>query len=229
VRILQTAVACSVLISLCGLAYAEDYLPLLSSGTGREIARSYRSDGKQPARELGDADKRACLLDPNEVPNSVGDRISALMKTDREAAEIEAIKAIVPCMKKKGWRTELASVAKRIDPSLFPTIDAALASATASLPRELDRTSDLTAIKRVNEEIIYTIKTRSDFQSDADTLRRLYDSNPVAARASALNAMKKTLCLPQPNRFLTTGFTMVYETFDARGLLSTQKLVAADC
>jgi hypothetical protein len=151
------------------------------------------------------------------------------MKTDREAAEIEAIKAIIPCMKKKGWRTELASVAKRIDPSLFPTIDAALASATASLPRELDRTSDLTVIKRVNEEIIYTIKTRADFQSGADVLRRLYDSNPVAARASALNAMKKIFCLPQPSRFLTTGFTMVYETFDTRGLLSTQKLVASDC
>src|SRR5665811_360940 len=104
------------------------------------------------------------------------------MKTDREAAYIEAIKAIVPCMKKKGWRTELATVAKRIDPSLFPPFAAALARAPPPLPRELDRTSDLTAIKRVNEEIIYTIKTRADFQSDADMLRRLYDSNPVAAR-----------------------------------------------
>jgi hypothetical protein len=89
--------------------------------------------------------------------------------------------------------------------------------------------SELTAIKRVNEEIIYTIKIRPAFQSDADLLRRLYDSNPVAAKLSALNAMKKRLCLPQPNRFLTTGFTMVYQTFDTRGLLSTQKLVAADC
>jgi hypothetical protein len=119
--------------------------------------------------------------------------------------------------------------AKRIDPSLFPTIDAALASATASLPHELDKMSDLTAIKRVNEEIIYTIKVRSAFQSDADMLRRLYESDPVAAKTSALNSMKKRLCLPQPNRFLTTGFTMVYQTFDARGLLSTQKLVAGDC
>jgi hypothetical protein len=119
--------------------------------------------------------------------------------------------------------------AKRIDASLFPTIDAALASATASFPRELDRTSDLTSIKRVNEEVIYTIKVRADFQSDADMLRRLYDSNPIAAKTSALNEMRKRLCLPQPNRFLSTGFAMVYETFDTRGLLSTQKLVASDC
>jgi hypothetical protein len=225
--LLQVTVACGVSISLCERACAEDYLPLLSSVTGREIARSYRSDGKPPAKELGDADKRACFLDENEVPNRVGDKISALMKTDREAAGIEAIKAIIPCMKKKGWRTEL--VAKGIDPSLFPVIDAALSSATSSLPRELDIMSDLTAIKRVNEEIVYTIKVKADFQSDADMLRRLYDSNPVEAKTSAMNIMKKTLCMPQPNRFLTTGFTVVYETFDARGLLSTQKLVAANC
>ncbi len=31
-------------------------------------------------------------------------------------------------------------------------------------------------------------------RSDADTLRLLYDSNPVAAKTSGLNAMKKRLC-----------------------------------
>jgi hypothetical protein len=126
-----------------------------------------------------------------------------------------------------GWAC--AADAKRIDPSLFPTIDAALAIATSSFPHALDKMSDLTAVKRVNEEIIYTIKVRPSFQSDADMLRRLYDSKPAEAKTSAMNIMKKTLCIPQPNRFLTTGFTVVYETFDTRGLLSTQKLVAADC
>ena len=62
-----------------------------------------------------------------------------------------------------------------------------------------------------------------------DTFERLYVSDPIAAKTSALNEMRKRLCLPQPNRFLTTGFTIVYETFDIRGLLSTQKLVASDC
>lgn len=224
---LQLKVACGVLIGLCGMACAEDYLPVLSSATGKEIARSYRSDGKPPTKELGDADRRACFLDENEVPNKVGDKISALMKTDRQAAELEAIKATTSCMKKKGWRTEV--VDKVIDPSLFPVIDAALASYTSSLPRQSDEMSDLTMVKRVNEEIIYTIKVRPSFQSDADMLRRLYDSKPVEAKTRAMNTMKKTLCMPQPNRFLIVGFTVVYETFDARGLLSTQKLVAADC
>ena len=90
-------------LAASGPIFGEDYLPLLSTTTGREIGRSYRTDGTPPTKARGDADKRACLLDPHEVPSSVVERIKSL--TDREAMEIEVAKAISRCMAKKGWRT----------------------------------------------------------------------------------------------------------------------------
>ena len=87
-----------------GVATGADYLPLMSTLTGREIARAFRTDETPPTKARADADKRACLLDRVEVPNATASRLSALAKTDREAAEIEITRAIVQCMAKKGWR-----------------------------------------------------------------------------------------------------------------------------
>jgi hypothetical protein len=86
------------------IAFADEYLPLMSKATGREIGKTYPSDGTPLTRARADSDKNTCLLDPHEVPNAVAARLSTLAQTDREAAEIEAAKAITACMAKKGWR-----------------------------------------------------------------------------------------------------------------------------
>jgi hypothetical protein len=79
-------------------AIADDYLPVISTVTGREIGRVYRTDGASPTKTRAETDKRACLLDPQEVPNTVSDRLSALARNNREAAEIEIAKVVIPCM-----------------------------------------------------------------------------------------------------------------------------------
>jgi hypothetical protein len=86
---------------------ADDYLPLLSNATGKEIAKAFRPDGQPPAKDKAASDKRACLLDSREIPANVVDRLTTLSRTNREAAEIEVTKAVIPCMRKKGWRIEL--------------------------------------------------------------------------------------------------------------------------
>jgi len=93
----------------------------------------------------------------------------------------------------------------------------------------VDEMSVLTAITRINDDIIYTIRFRPDFQSDADSLRRLYESDPAGTKAVALKLMKNKLCFPQPNKFLGAGFAVVYETFDKRGQLASLRLRASDC
>ena len=94
-------------ICITGQAIAEDYLPLLSNATGKQIGKAFRTDGQRPTKDTAASDKRACLLDSREIPTSVVDKITALSKANREAAEIEATKAVIPCMRKRGWRIEL--------------------------------------------------------------------------------------------------------------------------
>jgi len=106
-NVVSVATLLSLLIG--GTALAEDYLPLISPETGQEYGRAYRTDGTPPTKARADADKKACFLDPREISGDVVDRITKLAKTDRTAATIASVKAVIPCMSKKGWRTVIAS------------------------------------------------------------------------------------------------------------------------
>lgn len=212
------------------MALAEDYLPLTSTLTGREIAQAYRTDGTPPTKARGDNDKKACFLDPREVPKVVLDRLSALARTDREAADIELLKVIIPCMAKKGWRTVVAGApVPGIERSTFAAVDVALDKISSSLPQQMDEHSELVSVKRDKTDIIYTVKMRPKSQSIADEMRRFAISDPRGAEVITKSLMKQALCEPQPNLYLKTGFIVVWETFDARGLLWRGRLAAADC
>ena len=211
-------------------AIADDYLPLISTVTGREIGRVYRTDGAPPTKTRAETDKRACLLDPQEVPNTVSDRLSALARNNREAAEIEIAKAVIPCMAKKGWRTVLIDAAAQgIERSTIATVDIALDKISSSLPRQMDEYSDLVGVKRNKTNIIHTIRFRPQAQATADELRRFATTDPHAAEVMNKSLMKQSLCEPQPNLYLKSGFAVVWETFDGRGLLWRSRLTAADC
>lgn len=217
-------------ILMTSVAFADDYLPLTSNVTGREIGMAYRTDGMPPTKARAESDTKACMHDPREVPNPVADRISALARTDREAAEIELAKAVTPCMAKKGWRTVInSSAAPSIERSTIATVDVALNKISSSLPREMDEHSDLVGVKRDKTDVIYTIKIRPKSQSSADKLRKLFTTDPRAAEVINKSLMKQSLCEPQPNMYLKEGFAVIWETFDGRGLLWRSRLTANDC
>jgi hypothetical protein len=217
-------------ILVIGVALADDYVPLTSNVSGREFGRAYRTDGMPPTKARAESDTKACLHDPREVPDPVADRISALGRTDREAAEIEIAKAVTPCMAKKGWRTLINDLAApSIERSTIAVVDVALDKISSSLPREMDEYSDLVGVKREKTDIIYTIKVRPKSQSSADKLRGLAAADPRAAEVMNKSLMKQSLCEPQPNMYLKECFAVVWETFDGRGLLWRSRLTAADC
>lgn len=85
-------------------ANAGEYLPYLSTATGKEIGRTVRTDGSYPSKERAIADKRSCLTDPAELPDAKAAELGALAKKDRVAAEIAIARAIEPCMAKRGWK-----------------------------------------------------------------------------------------------------------------------------
>jgi hypothetical protein len=82
-------------------------VPLVSTASGRELGMAYRTDDTQPTQESAIRDKRACLMDAKEVSEKEVARLSTLAKADRDAAEREVARAVIPCMAKKGWRTVL--------------------------------------------------------------------------------------------------------------------------
>jgi hypothetical protein len=218
------------ILMISSVALADDYLPLTSNVTGREIGMAYRTDGMPPTKARAESDTKSCMHDPREVPNPVADRISALARTDREAAEIELAKAITPCMAKKGWRTVInGSAAPSIERSTIAIVDVALDKISSSLPREMDEHSDLVGVKRDKTDIIYSIKIRPKSQSSADMLRGIAATDPRAAEVMNKSLMKQSLCEPQPNMYLKEGFAVVWEMFDGHGLLWRSRLTAADC
>ena len=89
---------------------AEDYVPMTSTTSGRELARVYGSVSDSVSKEQIIRDKSGCTSDVREIPNSLVKKIMSLAKKNRGAAEVEAIKAITACMAKKGWRVVLSPV-----------------------------------------------------------------------------------------------------------------------
>jgi hypothetical protein len=160
-------------------------------------------------------DKRSCL--EREVPKALVDRLSML---DRQTAEIEITKAVIPCMAKKGWRIELASVSGAImERSTLAAIDAALDKVSISLPRQMDEYSDLVDVKRNDTDIVYKIRFRAKSQDAANELRQFTIKDSRAAEVMNKSLMKQSLCKPQPNMYLKTGFTVIWEVYDERGLV----------
>jgi hypothetical protein len=209
--VVLSALSTSLMFSM---ALADDYLPWMSTATGREIGRAYRLDGTPPTKARGESDKKACLLDPREVPNAVADGLSALARTDRAAAEIEIAKVVIPCMAKKGWRIVVAGAsAPSIERSTIATVDVVLDNISSSLPREMDEHSDLVGVKRDKTDIIFTIKMRPKSQAAADELRRFATTDPRAAEVMNKSLMKQSLCEPQPNIYLKAGFAVIWENF----------------
>ena len=79
----------------------------ITSADGREFGVTYRVDGSRPSREQAERDKRDCLSNPSEVGSNDVARLQRLARSDRDAAEREIAKAVIPCMAKKGWRIVL--------------------------------------------------------------------------------------------------------------------------
>jgi hypothetical protein len=211
-------------------AVAQEYVPLMSAATGREIARAYRTDGTAPTEARAAGDKKACLLDPKEISNAVADRLSALVRTDREAAEVEVAKAVIPCMARKGWRTVIiGAAAPGIDDSTTAMIDDVLDRFSSSLPQKMDEISDLVKVRREKSDIIYTIRIKPSSQESANLIRDMQKRNPRAADNIRVKLAKRQLCEPVPNRYLTEGFTVVHEFYDNQGLLQKSRIVLADC
>ena len=51
-----------VLAILSTTANAQDYIPQLSTATGQEIGRAFRTDGKIPTKDAARNDKLDCVL-----------------------------------------------------------------------------------------------------------------------------------------------------------------------
>jgi hypothetical protein len=220
------AITVLLTISCSTVSLAADYLPVTSTLTGQEIARAYRTDGSFPNKALAADDKRSCL--EREVPKALVDRLSTL---DRQTAEIEITKAVIPCMAKKGWRIEISSAGAPsiVERSTIAVVDAALDKVSSSLPRQMDEHSDLVGVKRDKTDIVYTIKFRAKSQGAANELRRFASKDPRAAEVMNKSLMKQSLCEPQPNMYLKAGFTVVWEAYDERGLVWRTRLIANDC
>ncbi|MBX9944147.1 MAG: hypothetical protein K2Y40_08720 [Reyranella sp.] len=225
------ALYCVQLVALSvGPAYADGYLSMLSVLTGREIGRAYRTDGKIPKQADNTNDQNACANDPREVSRADADRIGELARTDREAASIELARVTGPCMARKGWRIVIADAdIPGIGRPAIAALDAVLDKLSASLPRQVDRHSDLVQVKRHKADVVYTMKVRPESQGTADELRKFYSTDPRAAETMNGNLMKKTYCTTPPNIFLEAGVAITWEVFDQKGLVWRIRLTSSDC
>lgn len=210
---------------------ADNYVPMISSATGKEIARMFRTNGGPVSKEQAAKDKRDCLLDPREISDSEAKRLSALGRTNREAAEIESAKVVAPCVAKKGWRTEVANAGERsaIERSTIAAMDVELDRIASTLPRPMDEFSDLVRVKRDKTTAIFTVRVRSAEQVAADEMRRFASNDQRAAEVMQKSLMKQSLCKPDRSAFLKDGFSVVWEVFDNRGLVWRTSIKADDC
>lgn len=85
-------------------ARADGYLVMQSPLTGQEIGRAYRTDGMNRTEADISNDQNACIKDLRELSKADAGRIAELSRTDREAAWMELMIVVSPCMAKKGWR-----------------------------------------------------------------------------------------------------------------------------
>lgn len=94
-----------VLAILSTPASAQDYIPQLSTTTGGEIGRAFRTDGKVPTKEGAKNDRHDCVL--NQMSGQQAKRLALLARKDKAAGETALLRAVTPCMAKKGWRIEV--------------------------------------------------------------------------------------------------------------------------
>jgi hypothetical protein len=224
-----TFFACLLSLSV-EVARADEYLPMTSSpGTGKEFGRYYRTDGSPPTQDQAETDKRSCFMDDREISKPVADRISALAKTNPEAAGMELAKAIRCCMSAKGWRIVMEGDLKVPERSTIAAVDVALDQMASMLPRQMDEHSDLVLVKRDRNDVIYTIQIRVKSQSVANEARKFGLSDPRAAEIINKSLMKQSLCEPELNRYLREGFAIIWEMRDAKGIVSRTRLTGHDC
>jgi hypothetical protein len=223
-----------VMACVSGLAIGADYLPFNSTASGKEIARMSRLDGSSPSKERAATDKLECTNEPKSFSAAQEERINALIKTDREAAEIEIFRGIAPCLAKRGWRVVLAlsdtALTSEPDRATIAVVDATLDKFRATLPKQMDELSDLIDVRRERLEVVWISKVRPEGQAKVDELRTLATRDPQGMASIRKSLMKQTVCEPEPNRYLKDGFTMIWEMVDAEGRpLSRQSLTLADC
>ena len=94
-----------VLAILSTPAIAQDYIPQLSTATGQEIGRAFRTDGKVPTKDGARNDRYDCVL--NQLSEQEAKRLALLARKDKAAGEAAMIRAVTPCMAKKGWRIKV--------------------------------------------------------------------------------------------------------------------------
>jgi hypothetical protein len=94
-----------VLAILSTPASAQDYIPQLSTTTGQEIGQAFRTDGKAPTKDGARNDRHDCVL--NQIPEQEAKRLALLARKDKAAGEAAVLRAVMPCMARKGWRIEV--------------------------------------------------------------------------------------------------------------------------
>jgi hypothetical protein len=80
-------------------AYAQDYIPMLSTATGQEIGRAFRTDGRVPTKDGARNDRHDCVL--NQLPDREAKRLALLARKDKAAGEVTLLRALTPCMAKR--------------------------------------------------------------------------------------------------------------------------------
>ncbi len=235
----SSAIGSLCLVSMSTPALAEKYLPLQSVVTGRELARIYRTDGAAPSLLEYTADQKTCGATAWRDDEPRMRKILELYRRDQDAGQVARIAALSICMGKSGWRviesaaTESASapITKNLaDRRKYrAAADIAFDKLSATLPQAMDDYSDLVAVKRVGDELIYAVRVRPSEQAVADEARRLMAADPHGFSVGLRSMMKQRVCEPKPNAFLTWGFAVIYEYFDGKGLVTRERVTLADC
>lgn len=225
-------------------AFAEKYLRLPSLATGKELARLYRTDGSAPSSAQYEADQQACTKSELYNDEPLMRKIVGIHKQDADAGQMAALGAIVICLGQKGWRVvgspapSAEAGRTTADQATGPTgdrrkyraaADIALDQLSATLPQKMDELSDLVAVKRVGDDLIYTVRARPSPDGKDDTFRRYLAQGERALAVGLRSVSKQLVCEPKPAEFLVWGFAAVYELVDSKGLITKVRLTLSDC
>jgi hypothetical protein len=247
-RLLRSlAIGSLCLVGMSAPAFAEKFLRLPSLATGKELARLYRTDGSAPSSAQYEADQQACAKSELYNDEPLMRKIVAIHKRDADAGQMAALGAIVICLGQKGWRvvgsaapsSEVDRTTKNAaDPATGPTgdrrkfraaADIALDQLSATLPQKMDEVSDLIAVKRVGDDLIYTVRARPSPDGKDNAMRRYLAEDERALVVGLRSVSKQLVCEPKPAEFLVWGFAVVYEFVDSKGLITKVRLTLSDC
>jgi len=67
--------------------------------------RAFRTDGKVPTKDGARSDRHDCVL--KRMPEQQAKRLALLARKDKAAGEVALLRAVTPCMARKGWRIEV--------------------------------------------------------------------------------------------------------------------------